>query len=80
MSNQTNERLQYLQSYFNNQKVKIEVLAQSSHTSKGTIIYRFNGRRNNYDFKDGIAFVEKKDVHLFQHQHYVIHTNEKDGN
>jgi hypothetical protein len=76
----TNERLAYLKAHLENQRVKVEVPAQTSITTKGTVIYRFNGTRMGHNFKDGIAHVKKEDVHLFNHQHYIIHdTNEKDG-
>jgi hypothetical protein len=77
--NNTNDRLTYLQNYFNNQLVKVEVPVQTSITTKGTVIYRFTGKRMGYDFVNGISHVKKEDVHLFEGQHYVVHTNEKDG-
>lgn len=68
-----NERLAYLKAHFENQLVRVEVPVQTSITTKGTVTYRFNGKRMGYDFKDGISHVKKEDVHKFQHQHYIIH-------
>ncbi|MFJ7729278.1 hypothetical protein ACIQXV_24535 [Neobacillus sp. NPDC097160] len=70
------ERLQYLQNYFNNQSVKVEVKPFISHTSKGTITYRFNGSRYGYQFHDGFADVKKEDLWKFQQEsHFIIHDN-----
>jgi hypothetical protein len=73
MTNINSDRLAYLQSYFDNQLVTIEIPAVSSQTTKGTVINRFSGTRCGYTFHNGFAKVQKKDVHLFLHQHYIIH-------
>jgi hypothetical protein len=80
MSNQ--DRLDFIRNYYANQeKVKIEVLPAISQTTKGNIVKKFNGKRAGYEFKDGVAYVEVKDVHLFRNSfpHMVIH-DKKVGN
>jgi hypothetical protein len=69
-----NDRLNYIKSYFAAQeKVKVEVPVFISETNKGRVHHYFDGRRYGYDFRHGIAWVERKDVHLFEGQHYIIH-------
>jgi hypothetical protein len=73
-------RLKYIKEYFNKQgKIKVEVPAQISKTTKGNIIYRFNGYRCGYLFKDGVAYVERKDLHLFlkSFPHMIINEGEE---
>jgi hypothetical protein len=70
----TNKRLQYLQDYFNNQLINVEVPAQSSITTRGTVIYRFNGTRMGYVFKYGILIKLSRLVLLLQSQLTKYHT------
>jgi hypothetical protein len=74
------DRIKHIKEYFSKQgKVKVEVPAQISKTNKGNIIYRFNGYRCGYLFKDGIAYVERKDLQLFikSFPHMIINEGEK---
>jgi hypothetical protein len=75
MTNINQDRLQQLQQYFDKQAVTVvEVPAVTSATNKGTVTYRFNGERFGYKFKDGFCKnVQKKDVHLFEGSHFIIH-------
>ncbi|WP_187292159.1 hypothetical protein [Bacillus sp. 1NLA3E] len=45
MTNINTERLAYLQRYFDNQTVLVEVPTISYQTTKGTVIHRFSGIR-----------------------------------
>jgi hypothetical protein len=75
----SNDRLKYLQSYFENQKVKVTVPPVESMTSKGKVVYYFEGKRCGYDFKRGVAFVDKKDIHKFKesYPHMIIEANDE---
>ncbi|WP_409289631.1 hypothetical protein [Peribacillus sp. SCS-37] len=73
------ERLNMIKDYYAKQeKVKVEIPYVISETNKGKVIHRFNGRRAGYDFINGIATVERKDLHLFRKQfpHVIIHDEE----
>lgn len=77
----SNERLQHIKAYFaNKEKVKVEipaVITKNAHT-KQTIISRFNGIRCGYQFVNGIAEVEQKDLStLCQiYPNLIIHNEE----
>lgn len=72
------ERLDYIREYFQKQEaVKVEVPQFISETTRGKIISYFTGRRYGYDFKHGISWVDRKDLHLFKGQHYIIHDGEE---
>jgi hypothetical protein len=74
------ERLDYIRKHFEEQeKIKVEVPVFISETSKGNVHYYFTGRRCGYDFKHGIAWVDRKDIHHFEgQQHYIIHNGKED--
>lgn len=68
------DRLEYIRKHYAEQeKVKVEIPVFISETAKGNVHYYFDGRRNGYDFKRGIAQVDRRDVHLFEGHHYIIH-------
>lgn len=74
MTNKQDERLQYLQNYFNSQTVKIEVPLQVTKDYRGnSVIHRFNGTRLGAKFVNNIAYVDKADVWKFEGQHFIIH-------
>jgi hypothetical protein len=82
MSNSVNkERLQYLQNYFDNQLVKVEVPVYKSVTTKGTVHYYFNESRYGYQFQHGIAWVKKEDLHKFRYENspFNIHDTDTKG-
>ncbi|MFB5196152.1 hypothetical protein ACE198_14685 [Neobacillus sp. KR4-4] len=78
MSNNINQdRLHYLQNYFDNQLVKVEVPVYKSETTKGTVHYYFNDSRYGYQFNHGIAWVEREDLYRFRNQpQFIIHDKE----
>ncbi|WP_413299716.1 hypothetical protein AA0X95_16610 [Bacillus sp. 1P10SD] len=71
------ERLQYLQNYFSNQLIKVELPVYKSVTAKGTVHYYFNESRYGYKFNNGIAWVKPEDVHKFRYENspFIIHEN-----
>jgi hypothetical protein len=72
------DRLEYLKSYFI-ELVKVEVPVYKSQTNKGEVHYYFNQSRYGYDFKHGIAWVKKEDLHKFRNQPQFIIHEEKEG-
>jgi hypothetical protein len=63
------DRLDYIREHFEEQeKVKVEVPAFFSETRKGNVHYYFDGRRNGFDFRHGITWIDRKDLHLFEGQ------------
>jgi hypothetical protein len=75
----SNERIDYLKEYFNNEKVKVEVPVQMTQTSKGMVLHIFSGERLGYRFRNGFSMVLKKDLHLFRenYPHFIIHDDEE---
>lgn len=77
----SNERLQHIKTYFaNKEKVKVEipaVITKNAHT-KQTIISRLNGTRCGYQFVNGIAEVEQKDLNTLRqlYPNLIIHNGE----
>jgi hypothetical protein len=68
------DRLEYIKEFYENQeKVKVEVPVFVSKTTRGKVLSYFNGRRYGYDFKHGVTWVDRKDLHLFEDKHFVIH-------
>jgi hypothetical protein len=82
MSNSVNQdRLRYLQEYFDSNLIKVEVTVFKTETSKGTVHSYFNGSRYGYQFNNrGIAWVKREDLHKFKNQQQFIIHDEKEGN
>lgn len=76
MTMNTDERLQYLKSYFaQEEKVKVELPPSTRENNGVTIISHFDGTRCGYKFKRGIAWFERKDVHKIKamYPNIIIH-------
>ncbi|WP_430789474.1 hypothetical protein VBD025_03940 [Virgibacillus flavescens] len=73
------DRKKFIQDYYRDKQglIKVEVPVYISKTIKGTIHHYFNGERAGYTFKQGIAYVEKKDLHKFKAFPYMIIHTEK---
>ncbi|MDU1845209.1 MAG: hypothetical protein E6778_06650 [Niallia nealsonii] len=76
------ERLEMIKEYYRknrNDKVLVTVPPTKSVTTKGTVIRYFEGSRIGYWFKNGQAWVEKKDVYKFRQSfpHFIIHDEEE---
>ncbi|WP_409253852.1 hypothetical protein V1502_08125 [Bacillus sp. SCS-153A] len=68
------DRLEHIREYFSKQeKVKVEVRVFIAETNRGKVHHYFEGRRYGYEFKRGIAWVDRKDLHKFQEKHFIIH-------
>ncbi len=70
------DRLAYIKEYFAKEnKVKLEIKPTISETTKGRVIYRFNGQRAGIDFKDGIGYCERKDLYKIRESfpYIIIH-------
>ncbi|MED4037046.1 hypothetical protein [Niallia taxi] len=68
------DRLEMIKAYYaKEEKVKVEVPVFISETTKGKVHRYFNGTRAGYQFKHGIAWVDRKDLHKFRDQHFIIH-------
>jgi hypothetical protein len=80
MSNINQERLKYLQNYFDNQLVKVEVPVYKSVTSKGTVHHYFNDSRFGYQFQHGISWVTREDLWKFRYENspFIIHDTKGD--
>lgn len=58
------DRLEAIRKYHQQQSmVKVEMPPTFSKTTKGTVTIRFNGKRCGYTFKDGVAWVHRKDLY-----------------
>lgn len=74
-----NDRLNQIKEYYKKQeRVKVEVPVFISETSIGKVKHYFEGRRYGYDFKHGITWVDRKDLHQFEGQHFIIHDGKED--
>lgn len=67
--------MDFIRDYFKNQHVTAEIPAFVSETTKGKITHRFNGKRLGYDFKNGVAVIDRKDIQKFReyYPHIIIH-------
>lgn len=72
------DRIEMIKAYYAKQeKVKVESPPHISKTTQGNIVRYFTGKREGYDFVDGVAYVDKHDVHKFRGQHFIIHEYEE---
>lgn len=74
------DRIEMIKAYYAKQeKVKVEIPPQVTKTTQGNVVhYPKNGKRIGYDFKDGVAYVDKADLYKFRGQHFIIHENENE--
>jgi formate-dependent nitrite reductase cytochrome c552 subunit len=76
------DRIEMIKAYYANMtKVKVEIPPQITKTTQGNVVhYAKDGKRAGYHFKDGVAYVDKHDVHKFRGQIYIIHEYENEVN
>lgn len=74
-----NDRLNHIKEYYKKQeRVKVEVPVFISETSVGKVKHYFEGHRYGYKFNHGFALVDRKDIHLFEGKHFIVHDGKED--